>query len=455
MTASPSPRRCRSRAPTCSRRKMADGNTQPHHRLGQRHRHRPQEAARRPGALLRRRRRHRPAGGQGQPRASSAGSRCRSSRTPTSTASIPPRSTTATDADGQVILGKDKLPQRLPMAHHRPQGEGRQGRRRPLRLPRLHLRSGTASSYDPEYNQTKVFTITDRPVYRPEQTVQFKFWVRHAKYDQPDTSDFAGKSFTVQIHNPQGRQGLREVADGRRVRRPDRRVRAAQGRHARRLRHPGRQDHGGGSFRVEEYKKPEFEVTIEAPEGAGQAGREDHGHHPGEVLLRRPGDQGQGQVQGDCAASYSSDWYPRGTWDWFYGRGYWWFASDYAWYPGWGEWGCRRPRPVLVARRLGAARSRPGKRGRDRPRRHVKVADRHAAGQGTARQPGPQVHHHRRGGRRVAAHHRRHRQRAGGPQAVPGLRLGRSRPLPRRRHHQGQLQRPDARQQAGRRARAS
>ena len=38
--------------------------------------------------------------------------------------------------------------------------------------------------YDAEYNQTKVFTITDRPVYRPGQTVKYKFWIRHAKYDE-------------------------------------------------------------------------------------------------------------------------------------------------------------------------------------------------------------------------------------------------------------------------------
>src|SRR5262249_23508772 len=25
------------------------------------------------------------------------------------------------------------------------------------------------------------------------------------------------------------------------------------------------------------------------------------------------------------------------------GAGYWWFAADYDWYPGWREWGCCRP----------------------------------------------------------------------------------------------------------------
>ena len=38
-------------------------------------------------------------------------------------------------------------------------------------------------------------------------------------------------------------------------------------------------------------------------------------------------------------SSHSSRWYPRGAWDWLYGRGYWWFAADYAWYPGWARVG--------------------------------------------------------------------------------------------------------------------
>src|SRR4051794_35759380 len=39
--------------------------------------------------------------------------------------------------------------------------------------------------YDGEYNTTKAFGITDRPIYRPGQTVKFKFWVAQAKYDEP------------------------------------------------------------------------------------------------------------------------------------------------------------------------------------------------------------------------------------------------------------------------------
>ena len=32
-------------------------------------------------------------------------------------------------------------------------------------------------------------------------------------------------------------------------------------------------------------------------------------------------------------------------WDWYYEPGYWWFAYDYVWYPGWSNWGCWRPHP--------------------------------------------------------------------------------------------------------------
>ena len=36
-------------------------------------------------------------------------------------------------------------------------------------------------------------------------------------------------------------------------------------------------------------------------------------------------------------------WYPAGRWDWLFGPGYWWFAADSSWYPGWSRWGMLRP----------------------------------------------------------------------------------------------------------------
>jgi uncharacterized protein YfaS (alpha-2-macroglobulin family) len=61
-----------------------------------------------------------------------------------------------------------------------------------------------AGYYDVQYNETKTFAITDRPVYRPGQTVEFKFWVRHARYDMEDKTLFAHEAFAVEIHDPKG-----------------------------------------------------------------------------------------------------------------------------------------------------------------------------------------------------------------------------------------------------------
>jgi uncharacterized protein YfaS (alpha-2-macroglobulin family) len=52
---------------------------------------------------------------------------------------------------------------------------------------------------DYEYNAVKVFTITDRPVYRPNNKVKYKFWVRSAKYDMEDVSD-REQALSVQIN---------------------------------------------------------------------------------------------------------------------------------------------------------------------------------------------------------------------------------------------------------------
>ena len=41
-------------------------------------------------------------------------------------------------------------------------------------------------------------------------------------------------------------------------------------------------------------------------------------------------------------------WYPAARWDWLFGPGYWWFAVDSSWYPGWSNWGMHRPPPPVV-----------------------------------------------------------------------------------------------------------
>ena len=118
--------------------------------------------------------------------------------------------------------------------------------------------------YDPQYNQKKVFVITDRPVYRPGQTVKYKFWLGAAKYDQEGGSEFANLPFSVQLNNPRGEKVQEKKYqsdkfggfDGEYTLPKD----ATLGVYA-----VGIENFGGGNFRVEEYKKPEFEVSVDAP----------------------------------------------------------------------------------------------------------------------------------------------------------------------------------------------
>ncbi len=252
---------------------------------------------------------------------------------------------TAADNDGQVLVG----PAQQPVNHQwlitaREAKNGQENRFAYLGF--THVWYG--NRYDPEYNQTKVFTITDRPVYRPEQTAQFKLWIEHAQYDQPNTSAFAGQTFTVRIHNPKaekvyeksltadefgGISGDYLIPKG-----------ATLGVYGMQVFQNPNQILGGSSFRVEEYKKPEFEVTVAAPKEPVRLGEQIEATIHAKYYFGAPVVNAKVKFK-VMRQEHSARWYPRGDWDWFYGRGYWWFSPDFPWYPGFGEWGCMRPVP--------------------------------------------------------------------------------------------------------------
>ena len=205
-----------------------------------------------------------------------------------------------------------------------------------------------ASWHDAQYNETKTYGITDRPVYRPNQNVNFKFWVGKAQYDQDDHSPFAGRSFTVRIRNPRGDEvhtahftadeyggfdGEYPIPDG-----------APLG-----MYHIQVDGFGGIGFRVEEYKKPEFEVRIEAPTEPVMLGETIEATIRADYYFGAPVAQARVKYK-VLRTPTSQSWYPPAPWDWFYGPGYWWFAYDYDWYPGWHRWGCFRPLPWWIHR---------------------------------------------------------------------------------------------------------
>jgi uncharacterized protein YfaS (alpha-2-macroglobulin family) len=186
------------------------------------------------------------------------------------------------------------------------------------------------------------FAITDRPVYRPEQLVKFHLWIGRSSYDHEGHSPFAGKSFLVRINAPDGTTVNEQtlVADnyggihGEYPLPKDARL----GQY-----YINVVDHGGGGFRVEEYKKPEFEVGVDAPKEPVQLGEKISVKVTAKYLFGSP--VSQGRVKYKVLRSPHSDrWYPYSRWDWLYGSGAWWFGSDAVWHPGWSKWGCFRPR---------------------------------------------------------------------------------------------------------------
>lgn len=241
-----------------------------------------------------------------------------------------------TDAEGLVELPADNDNQRHSWVAIATTQEGR--------FSYLGFRGVWSSNYyDQQYQQVKVFTVTDRPVYRPDQKLHFKFWVRHAQYDLKDESRFAAQTFQVEIRDPKnekvystqltsdaygGLEGSWQVPAG-----------ATLGQYRINV-----VNHGGGMFRVEEYKKPEFEVTIDAPEKPVTLGDKITAKIKARYYFGSPVTEATVKYK-VLRTAHTDTWYPPMPWDWLYGPGYWWFSYDYPWYPGWARWGCFAPSP--------------------------------------------------------------------------------------------------------------
>ncbi len=194
------------------------------------------------------------------------------------------------------------------------------------------------------YGVKKAYLMTDRPVYRPKQTVRFKLWVRRARYDLGEgQSTYAGRAFRVEIRDPRGGKiyaktltadefggisgelalpesatlGNYRISVGRRY---------------------------GGTFRVEEYRKPEFEVSIEAPKAPVALGDSIKAVIQAKYYFGAPVTNAKVRYK-VTRTPRDSRWFPPSPWDWLYGPGYWWFGCKRYWYPGWSSWGCAPPSP--------------------------------------------------------------------------------------------------------------
>lgn len=248
-----------------------------------------------------------------------------------------------TDTQGQVILKNKDPNQRMNWLITATDDTGRLAT-----LGFSHIWQPRYPDYDYQYNQIRVFGITDRPVYRPGHTVKWKSWMAKSQYDHAGKSPFAGQNFVVEIHNPKGDKinskgyTLDEYggADGELPLPKD----TTLGVYNVACWYNGNQI-SNFSFRVEEYKKPEFEVKVDAPTEPVMLGEKITATITAKYYFGAPVTDAKAKYK-ITRVSHTANWYPIARWDWLYERGYWWFACDYPWYPGWKDWGCARPFPI-------------------------------------------------------------------------------------------------------------
>jgi hypothetical protein len=194
--------------------------------------------------------------------------------------------------------------------------------------------------------QTRLYSITDRPVYRPNQEVKWKAWARLVGYDPKlNTNKFAGSSIHVTIRDPRGEELLKKTykaddsgAINDSITLGDE---ATLGQYSIQFvlkRALGGDQHlGQHQFRVEEYKKPEFEVKVEAPDKPVALGDTFEVKVKADYYFGGPVKQGKLKYKVQRSA-HTDRWFPMGRWDWLFGSGYGWRASYYDWYPGARNW---------------------------------------------------------------------------------------------------------------------
>ncbi|MCH2210264.1 MAG: MG2 domain-containing protein [Fuerstiella sp.] len=197
----------------------------------------------------------------------------------------------------------------------------------------------------------KVYVVTDRPVYRPEHEVKFRMWIRQPRFHEKEAR-YAHTSFVLQVYNPRG-----DVTEERSVT-TDRwggidgtwpvPADAVPGSYTLAIcRNDNRSNKpaiGSGDFQVEEYRKPEFEVSIDAPDEPVKPGETISAVINARYYFGAPVSNGRVRYRIE-RTTQDNRWFPKTQWDWLFSPGYWWFPPDSAWYPGWHQWGCFGPTP--------------------------------------------------------------------------------------------------------------
>lgn len=218
------------------------------------------------------------------------------------------------------------------------------------RAPAFHGFGNLGYQLDKLANQNRnvPYGVTDRPLYKAGDKLHAKFWLREVGYGQVNESRWAGKDCRVIFTDGRGQEAiklenLKTDSMGAVEIETVLPKNAVLGTWSGRLEIPNQMT-ADVSFRVEEYRKPEYEVSVEAPKEPVRLGDK----FP--VTVKATYFHGA-PVRNAAVTitvkreSMTERWFPLWRWDWLYGKGAWWCGAEASWHPGWGNWGCIPPRP--------------------------------------------------------------------------------------------------------------
>jgi uncharacterized protein YfaS (alpha-2-macroglobulin family)/outer membrane protein assembly factor BamD (BamD/ComL family) len=189
------------------------------------------------------------------------------------------------------------------------------------------------------------YCITDRPVYRPNQTVRYKVWVRHMEDGQLENAP--DRTVSISIRDVRGNKVLetRKTTDQFGGLDGELKLGEEPALGLYRLTVHDRRWSGGQTFRVEEYKKPEFEVSVEP--GATHAKLGDKVEARIKATYYFGGPVTEASVKYKIfREEYRHQYYFPSAWDWLYGPGYGFAWYDYPWFGWWGAVRVCRVAPV-------------------------------------------------------------------------------------------------------------
>ncbi|MDX1679849.1 MAG: alpha-2-macroglobulin family protein [Akkermansiaceae bacterium] len=242
--------------------------------------------------------------------------------------------------------GRLELPEKKKLSRHNWHIIGHVGQRT-AHMTNHHMNwRSSGRDYDQHINH-KTMGITDRPVYRPGQRVHVKLWAGEASYDLGEVSPYAGKTANIEVKDARNETikklgGLEADAYGGIEFDFELGEEAALGNYH--IQVTGQVPGSHVRFRVEEYKKPEFEVKVEAPDEPVTLGEDFDVTVKANYYHGAPVTEATVKIKVE-RNFFNDRWFPPAPWDWLYGKGYWWCHESYPWYPGWGNWGCVRPSP--------------------------------------------------------------------------------------------------------------